>query len=159
MSSFTLSLFGQREIDDLRRLEDMLFYVVNDLIRTKPHVSFLIGRTGEFDEYAASLIKRVQSEAKKSGSSLTLVLPYSVGNMEDYEKYYDSVIIPSELQRAHHKSSLTQKNRYMIDRSDLVIVYAEDSGGDVYAAVKYAQKLNIPIINLYNCAPFRSHSE
>ena len=158
MNFFTVSLFGEKEIDDLRRLEDMLFYVVNDLIRTKPHVSFLIGRMGEFDEYAASLIKRVQSEAKKPGS-LTLVLPYSVGNMEDYEKYYDSVIIPTELQRAHHKSPLTQKNRYMIDRSDLVIVYAEDSEGDVYAAMKYAQKLNIPIINLYNCAPFRSHSE
>ena len=60
MDVFTVALFGHREIDDLRRLEKKLIPVIEDLIRTKSFVSFWIGRHGEFDEFAASVIKSVQ---------------------------------------------------------------------------------------------------
>ena len=34
---------------------------------------------------------------------MTLVLAYPVANMEYYEKYYDNIIIPYELERVHFK--------------------------------------------------------
>ncbi len=156
MEIFTVSLFGHREIDDLRRLDNWLFPIIKKLIRTKPYVSFIIGRNGEFDEYAASVIKRAQRELGKDNNDITLILPYTVANMECYEKYYDGIIIPEIVYRAHPKSAITLKNRYMIDRSDLVIVYVERNKGGAYTAMKYADRLNKSIINLYSDENFPS---
>jgi len=65
MKVFTVSLFGHRKIDDLWRLNDQLTTIIQELIQTKVYVAFLIGRNGEFDEYAASVIKRAQKEVGK----------------------------------------------------------------------------------------------
>ena len=149
MNDFTVSLFGHQEIDDLRQLDDSLASLVKELMRTKPYVAFLIGRNGEFDEYAASVIKRAQKAVGKEKSDISLVLPYTVANIEYYEKYYDSIIIPESVCGAHPKSAITLKNRWMIDQSNLVIVYVERDKGGAYTAMKYAKKQNKDIINLY----------
>ncbi len=50
---------------------------------------------------------------------------------------------------AHPKSAITLKNRWMIEQSDLVIVYVERDKGGAYAAMKYAENLDKKRINLY----------
>lgn len=149
MNVFTVSLFGHRKIDDLWRLNEQLVPIIKKLIQTKLYVCFLIGRNGEFDEYAASVIKHVQKEVELENSDLTLVLPYTSANLEYYEKYYDNIIIPESVYNAHPKSAITLKNRWMIERSNLVIIYAEHDKGGAYTAMKYAKKLNKDIVNLY----------
>ena len=149
MNLYTVSLFGHREIDDLRLLDARLAPVIKELIQGTRFVAFLIGRNGEFDEYAASIIKHVQREVGCENSDMTLVLPYTVADIEYYERYYDGIVIPESTHRAHPKSAITLKNRWMIDNSDLVIVYVERNKGGAYAAMKYAQKQNKKIINLY----------
>ena len=111
MDIFTVSLFGHREIEDLRGLEYKLAPIIKALIQTKAYVSFLIGRNGEFDEYAASIIKRAQRENGKENNEITLVLPYTVANIEYYEKYYDNIIIPEDVNGAYPKASIRLKNR------------------------------------------------
>ena len=148
MNIFTVSLFGHREIEDLRRLDEKLFPVIKELMQTETYVSFLIGRNGEFDEYAASVIKRAQKEVGKENNDITLVLSYRVADIEYYEKYYDSIIIPESVYDAHPKSAIVLKNRWMVEQSELVIVYVEREEGGAYAAMKYAKKLEKQIINL-----------
>ncbi len=121
MKIFTVSLFGHRKIDDLKELHNQLTPLINELLQTNPYVTFLIGRNGEFDEYAASVIKSLQKEIGKEKSDITLVLPYKVSDLEYYENYYDSIIIPDCVYGVHHKSAITLKNRFMIEQSDLVI--------------------------------------
>lgn len=149
MNVFTVSLFGHREIYNLRGIDEKLVPIIKEFIQTKEYVAFLVGRNGEFDEYAASVIKRAQKEFGKENNDITLVLPYEVANMEYYEKYYDSVIIPECLCGAHPKSAITLKNRWVIEQSDLVIVYVQREKGGAYTAMKYAKKLNKNVINLY----------
>lgn len=148
MEVFTVSLFGHREIDDLRQLDNQLAPIIKELIQTKFYVSFLVGRNGEFDECAASIIKRVQKSVGKENSDVTLVLPYKVANLEYFEKYYDGIIIPEVVCGAYPKYAITLKNRWMIEQSNLVIVYAERKNGGAYTAMKYAEGLNKSIINL-----------
>ena len=148
MNDFYVSLFGHREIDDLRKLEDKLTPIIKELIRTKTYVVFLIGRNGEFDEYAASVIKRAQKEVGKENNDITLVLPYKVANIEYYEKYYDNVIVPESLYGAHPKAAITLKNRWMIEKSNLVIAYVEREKGGAYTAMRYAKKLNKMVVDL-----------
>ena len=83
-----------------------------------------------------------------AASELTLVLPYNVKNAEYYEKYYDSVIIPENLHRAHPKAAITLKNRWMVEEADLVITYVTRNEGGAYRAMQYAKKLNKEVINL-----------
>ena len=100
MNIFTVSLFGHRKIEDLTQLNYQLFQIIKELIQTKRYVSFLIGRNGEFDEYAASVIKRVQKDIGRENNDITLVLPYKIADLEYYEKYYDSIIIPERINSA-----------------------------------------------------------
>ena len=152
MDIFTVCLFGHREIDDLCQLEEMLAPVIEELIQTKTYVSFLIGRNGEFDEYAASLIKRMKKKIGKENSDISLVLPYRIANLEYYEKYYDSIIIPEKVYGAHPKSAITLKNRWMVEEADLVIVYVKRKTGGAFTAMKYAKKQGKSVINLFSDA-------
>ena len=78
MNVFTVSLFGHREIDDLRQLENRLVPIIKEVIQT------------------------------------------------------DNIIIPESVYFVHPKSAITLKNRWVIEQSDLVIVYVErEKGGDL----------------------------
>ena len=148
MNIFTVSLFGHRKIDCSRQLSHQLTLTIQRPVQEKPYTSFLIGRNGEFDEYAASVIKCVQHRVGKENSDISLVLPYSVANCKYYEAYYDNIIIPENVSGAHPKSAITFKNRWMVEQSDLVIVYIERNNGGAYTAMKYAEKLNKRIIRI-----------
>ena len=149
MKMLTVSLFGHRQVDDLRRLEERLYPILKNLIGATEYINFLIGRNGEFDEHIASVIKRVQKEIGQENSTVTLVLPYTVADLEYYEKYYDDIIIPDEVYGAHPKSAITLRNQWMIEHSDLVIVYVARDRGGAFAAMNYAKKMNKGIINLF----------
>ena len=148
MKMLTVSLFGHRQVDDLWGMEERLYPILKNLIGATEYINFLIGRHGEFDEFVASVIKRVQKEIGQENSSLTLVLPYRVADLEYYEKYYDDIVIPDELHGAHPKSAITLRNRWMIEQSDLVIFSIKRNNGGAYTALKYAEKMNRKIINL-----------
>lgn len=70
MNIFTVSLFGHREISDLKELSSKIEPIIKKLLQTKVYVSFLIGRNGEFDEYVASLISLFkEKQGKKTAKS------------------------------------------------------------------------------------------
>ena len=148
MEVFTVSLFGHRRIDDIRTIYDRLVPVIENLILTKSYIEFFIGRNGEFDECAASIIKQVQKGSNRGNSDINLILPYLVADIEYYEKYYDNVIIPECLYGIHPKLAITMKNRWMVEQSDLVIVYVQQKNGGAYRVMKYAEKLNKEVINI-----------
>lgn len=148
MQIFTVSLFGHHNVRDLNQIEEHLAPLVKALIQTKPYVSFLIGRHGAFDEFAASVIKQIQKSTGRENSELTLVLPYPVADLPYYEDYYDSVLIPDAVRDAHPKSAITLKNRWMVEQSKLVIAYVERNTGGAYAAVRYAHRLSKKVVNL-----------
>jgi hypothetical protein len=115
---------------------------------TKEYVEFYIGRNGDFDEFAATVIKRVQKQLDRGNSALILTLPYTVKDIEYYEDYYDEIVIPDAIGRAHPKAAITLRNRWMVDTADLVIAYIEHEQGGAYAAVRYAEKNNKKVVYL-----------
>ena len=147
MNIYTVSVFGHRKIENFKSVEKLAL-TIEELIRTKPYVSFFVGRNGEFDVYAASVIKEMQRKLGKENADISLILPYAVAELAYYEKYYDNVIIPESVEGAHPKLAITLRNRWMVEQSDLVIVNVEHSKGGAYTAMKYAEKNNKKIINL-----------
>ncbi len=79
---------------------------------------------------------------------LILVLPYAVKDIEHYEKYYSSIIIPECVEGTHPKGAIVKRNKWMIEESDLLICYVEHKHGGAYTAMEYAKKIGKDIINL-----------
>lgn len=127
-------------------MEAWLSPIVRELLYTQPYVSFLLGRNGEFDECAASLIKRLRRSVGTENSDMTLVLPYTVAAIPYYEAYYDAVMIPESACRVHHKAAIFARNRWMVEQSSLVLAYIEHPTGGAYAAMRYALKINRRVI-------------
>ena len=148
MYFYKVALFGHRDLSEHQRVESGLSDILTNLIRTKQYVEIYIGRNGEFDIFAASVVKRVQKRLGGENSELVLVLPYGVRDIEYYEKYYDSIVIPECVEGAHPKGAITKRNRWMIQECDLLVCFVERDFGGAYEALKYARSLNKRIINI-----------
>lgn len=145
---YRVAFFGHRRIYNIREIEEKLVPILKELILTKEYVEFYIGRNGDFDEFVASVIKRVQKQLDRDNNVMILTLPYTVKYIEYYENYYDEIVIPEAIGKAHPKAAITLRNRWMVDNADLVIAYIEHKEGGAYSAVKYAKKLNKKVVNI-----------
>lgn len=111
-----------------------------------------MGHNGDFDTLASSVIRREISSNDYGNASLILVLPYQtaeyLNNADSFKAYYNEVELCEKSADAHFRAAIQIRNRYMIDRSDLVVCYVERTVGGAYSALRYAEKNKIPYINL-----------
>ena len=154
MDIYTVSFFGHREIENALEIERKLEAKITELIQTKQYIEFLVGRDGEFDILAASVVKRVKKQIDYGNCSLIWVLPYMKAEFRDNEKeyldYYDGVEICDQSAKAHYKSSMQIRNRAMVDRSDLVICCIQHKSGGAYKTVRYAERIGKQILYLHD---------
>ena len=152
MDIYTVSFFGHREIKNALEVERKLEAKITELIQTKQYVEFLVGREGEFDILAASVVRRVKKQIDYGNCSLIWVLPYMKAEFRDNEKefleYFDDVEICEQSAKAHFKSAMQIRNRAMVDRSDLIICCIQHKSGGAYKTVQYAEKQGQTIINI-----------
>lgn len=148
MTVYKVTLFGHRDLYTYKKTERRLYAILQELIRRRLYIEFLLGRNGDFDTLAASVIKQVQNEMGKENVTMTLVLPYIYKDVEAWEHYYDHIMIPETVERTHPKGAISKRNEWMIDQCDLVICCVEKKSGGAYAAVEYARKIGKTIINL-----------
>ena len=152
MNNFTVTFFGHRELSDPFAIETRLEETIRDLILKKEYIEFLVGRDGEFDQLASSVIRRCKEKYACGNVTHILVLPYERveyrDNKNSFEAYYDEIeIYPGE--GAYFKAAIEQRNHYMTERSDLVICCIEHESGGAYSAVKYAEKLKKKTTNIF----------
>lgn len=155
---YTVCLFGHRHLDITPEVENRFEKNVRSLLREKEYVEFLIGRDGDFDIWAASVIKSIQESVRSDNSSLTWVMPYIQSQYSNdpksMEAYYSHIEICQTAAESHFKQAFSIRNKEMVDRADLVLVCMEKQSGGVFQTVEYAIKTNKPVLNL--C---RLHSE
>lgn len=147
---YRVSFIGHREVEHFREVEEQLERIVVELIKTKEYVEFYVGRNGEFDLMVASVIKRSQRDYGYANSSLILVIPYPIANLEDMEEYYDEVMYPVELYKVHYKAAITKRNEWMVKQSDVLIAYVTGKSGGAYNCLCFAKKGNTKVINICN---------
>lgn len=152
MEIFTVSLFGHRKLNDIPRIERELEKIVCSLLLSKEYIEFLVGRSGEFDILAASVIRRCQRKIRDDNSSLILVLPYTSAELARNDafflEYYDEIEVCSSSSIAHFKAAYQLRNKYMVERSELVVFFVSHPSGGAYQTLKYAEKLSVDYINL-----------
>lgn len=67
---------------------------------------------------------------------------------EDYEKYYDEIVIPKELYGVHPKAAITERNRWMVTNTDVLVAYIRNESGGTAACVRMAEQLGRAIIKI-----------
>lgn len=161
MDTYTVSLFGHRHLSNPITVEQALERIVRELLHRSEFIEFLVGRDGDFDLLAASIIKRCQRAINKDNSALIWVLPYATADFRDneeaYQRYYDEIEICEASAGKHYKTAFQTRNRSMVDRSDLVIFYVERKRGGAYQTMHYAKKRKANYINLFETTPATSH--
>lgn len=150
----TVSLFGHRMISNYQAVEQKLYELLRVIMsRGDREVEFLVGRNGDFDLMTASVVRRLKREMNSENVFLTLVLPYETAelknNTEAFEDFYDSIEISEASADSNFKFAIVARNRDMIDRSDMVVAYVENKSGGAYQSLKYAEKNEKRIVNLY----------
>ena len=96
---YRVSMIGHRVVEDYS-VEERLHELFRELLRTKEYVEFYLGRNGDFDILAASVIKRLHKNYRDDNSAMILVLPYPVKDYEYYKDYYDEYIPKRQLRNA-----------------------------------------------------------
>ncbi|MBQ3566730.1 MAG: hypothetical protein IJA12_06075 [Oscillospiraceae bacterium] len=152
MNIYTVSFFGHRKSKITSDIEHKLNKLLENIIKQNDFVEFIIGRDGEFDLFATSIIKQAIKKYSNGNTSLILILPYMRSeyrnNIKNFLNYYDEIEICSKSANAYYKSAIQIRNKDMVDRSDLVICCIQHINGGAYKTIQYAKKQNCKIINI-----------
>ena len=126
-------------------LEDKLLLVLEREIGDSAAELFL-GGYGNFDAFALRCGRILQR--KHPRISLVYVTPYMIADPTgDKRAGYDQILYPP-LENVPPRYAIVHRNRYMVERADMVIVYITRSRGGAYQAYQYATRKKKTIGNL-----------
>ena len=148
----TIVFSGHREIL-LPDIETRLEAAVEKLLQEKDNeFLFLNGGMGQFDGMGASAVRAAKCRYPEKKIMLVLVPPYLSKRLntdkEYYQQNFDRIIIPEEPDTVHYKAIIERRNRWMIDRADLVIACVCRDFGGAATMLRYAKRQGKPVINL-----------
>ncbi len=136
----------------LMDVEKPLRETLEHLVEERGVRVFYTGGMGEFDELFARTVRSMKRECPSL--RLVLVLPYLTERLNldkaFYEVFYDEILIPAELDSVHPKAAIGLRNRWMVDRSDIVIAALHRNFGGAADAVRYAESAKKEIIRMRN---------
>ena len=161
--------FGHRVM--LMEIEKPLREVLERLVAERGVSLFYTGGMGEFDELFARTVRSMKRDCPSL--RLVLVAPYlthkiAIGKKEDgtmyggqiaratydgpgmgwHEAQYDGILIPAELDGVHPKAAIGLRNRWMVDRSDIVIAALHRDFGGAAEAVRYAEMVGKEVVRI-----------
>ena len=119
------------------------------------YTEFLTGDMGEFDRVFSGAVRKVKK--KHPAIKLICVKPYVTKEMRENKEYYykefDEIVIPEICEMSHFKAAITKRNQWMIDNSDLILLYTFKKYGGAHAAKEYAENKNKEIVTIPNNMP------
>lgn len=144
---------GHRKVYD-HNVKSSIEIAIENILKKDHSFVFYSGDMGEFDKMCSTAVRTAKRRHPELDIKLLAVLPYMMTKVntekDSYKNLYDDIIIPMELSRAHYKSAITKRNRWIVDRSDFLIAYVYRDFGGAYATLKYACRKKKEIINLAN---------
>ena len=131
--------FGHRNV--FENIEDKVYAAVMNAANQDCEV-FYTGAMGEFDSLFLSAVRKTKKVYPNI--KLICVKPYFTNDINTdrdyYAALYDDIIIPDELAGIHPKAAIKARNRWMIDNSDIVLIYTVRNYGGAYEAKRYAER-------------------
>ncbi len=140
----TVTFCGHREISlkEIERIAPALYNEIEKLINDGAD-TFLLGGYGQFDRLCAETVKKLKEKYPHITS--TLVLPYID---RDYDRdLYDGSEYPP-IEKTPKRFAISARNKYMVEKADIVISYVVFTWGGAYETLQYANRKNKAIIKM-----------
>lgn len=116
-------------------------YIETERLINRGAKKFFLGGYGFFDLSAATTVKKLKE--KYPHIEAVIILPYI--NKKYPEDLYDYSIYPS-IEKALPRFAITERNKWMIENSDVLIALVKKSYGGAYNTLRLAQKKQKEII-------------
>lgn len=124
---------------------------IEDLVRDSDAVEFYSGGMGDFDKLCEQAVRDTKKRFPEKDIRLSLVLPsYRYAPQKEHlmymKKLFDDIFVCDASDGAHYKAMIGKRNRFMVEKSDVIIAYVRHENGGAYATLKYARKQNLKIV-------------
>ena len=144
-----LTFCGHADFQKTPEMASRLLTLLEERVGNSPAELYL-GGYGGFDRFAyevASQYKQTHPQV-----SLVFVTPYLT---EEYQRThlteaatrYDAILYP-ELERVPPRFAISYRNRYMVEKADLVIAYVCRERGGAYRTLRHALRRGKDTVNL-----------
>lgn len=140
MKEQTVTFFGHR--DTPKEIEPALRLTLIDLIENKNATVFYVGNHGNFD---AMVRHQLEDLSKTYMIKYYVVLAYMPGKNADPDEHS---ILPEGIETVPHRFAINYRNKWMLNKSDIVVTYvARNFGGAVQfkKSAKMQSKLMIEL--------------
>ena len=104
---------------------------------------FYTGGMGEFDSKCSSAVRSARHRFPEKHMTNKVNTDKNL-----FETEYDDVMIPIELAGVHPKAAIRERNRWMVDRSDMLLACVYRDFGGAYDTIQYALRKEIRVFNL-----------
>ena len=144
---------GHREIPqgDIKNIKNKLDTLINRLTE-EGYKDFYTGGAEGFDTLAALSV--IGAMEKDMSINLHLAFPYRKNPPKDIEKriQYDKILNMAStvtyVNENYRPSCFHERNRFMVDNSDMCVFYLTKASGGTYYTVKYASDHEKKVINI-----------
>lgn len=140
---------GHRDFQETDEIKERLLRELLNLAEGNETLICYAGGYGSFDRFAARCVKDAQKTAKNIRNCL--VIPYLTASLQkelkEQEGFFDEIIYPA-LENVPPRFAIIRRNEWMVEQADLVIGYIAHNFGGAARTWKYANRKDIPLINL-----------
>ena len=138
------TFFGHKDAPS--SIAPVLLKALVDLIENKGINMFYVGNQGRFD----SMVRRILKNLKVKYPHIDYAVVLAYMPKKDGENYSDT-ILPDGFENVHPKYAIDKRNRWMINKSDVVVTYVVLSFGGAAKFKEIAKNRGKKIINIYEC--------
>jgi len=134
-----ISFFGHR--DCVADISERMERVILSLLEELGGMTVYVGNNGAFDSLALDLLRKI---AKKHPElEYCTVLAYY-----NEKELIQPSVYPEEAAKALPRFAIVARNKWMVDRSDIVVTYVKRGFGGAYQMKEYAIKKGKRVIEL-----------
>ena len=138
----TVAFCGHSDFQGTNDVEMAFLSILERNVGDEP-VEFYLGGSGGFDAFALECCKKYREVYKNA--LLVYVSPYI--EVKGIQQGYDAVIYP-EIEKKPLRFAVVYRNRYMIDKADMVVAFISRPFGGAYKTYSYAKRKKKKIFNL-----------
>ncbi len=137
------TFFGHSYISD--KIEDVLTSTLIKLIDADIDV-FYVGSHGDFDHIVIKKLRSLKREYPHI--SYYIVLAYLPGKSDNCALHSENTIYPEGLESVPPKYAIIKRNQWMIENSDYVVTYVNQSFGNAAKFKALSERKGKAVINI-----------
>ncbi len=140
---------GHSQFTKAEKCKEQLLSLLENAVGDSP-TEFFLGGYGAFDDFAYLCCKKYQMT--HPNTKLIYITPYlsRENDLKDKTAQYDAIIYP-EIESAPPRYAISHRNRWMVEKADLVVGFITHSSGGAYQAYRHAVSKNKTVFNLADC--------